>query len=57
MRLFQRGEEVQIKDGPFAGLRAIYQMGDGEGRAMVLIEILSRPSQLTLSPASLRKTA
>ena len=57
VRLFQPGEQVQIKDGPFAGLRAIYQMGDGEGRAMVLIEILSRPSQLTLSPASLRKTA
>jgi hypothetical protein len=32
-------------------------MGDGESRAMVLIEILSKPSQLTLSPASLRKMA
>jgi transcriptional antiterminator RfaH len=57
VRLFQPGEQVQIKDGPFAGLHAIYQMGDGESRAMVLIEILSKPSQLTLSPASLRKTA
>jgi transcriptional antiterminator RfaH len=57
VRLFQPGEQVQIKDGPFAGLHAIYQMGDGESRAMVLIEILSKPSQLTLSPASLRKMA
>ncbi len=57
VRLFQPGEHVQIKDGPFVGLNAIYQMGDGESRAMVLIEILSKPSQLVLSPASLRKTA
>lgn len=54
-RLFDHGEQVQIKDGPFAGLDAIYQMSDGESRAMVLIDILSKPVKLTLSPASLRK--
>ena len=56
-RLFNPGEAVQIKDGPFAGLQAIYQMNDGESRAMVLIEIQSRPTRLTISPASLRKIA
>ena len=56
-RLFQPGERVQIKDGPFAGLQAVYQMSDGESRAMVLIEILSKPSQLAISAASLRKAA
>jgi len=56
-RLFRPGDRVQIKDGPFAGLEAIYQMDDGERRAMVLIEILSKPSLLTVSPASLRKVA
>jgi transcriptional antiterminator RfaH len=54
-RLFQQGDRVQIKDGPFAGLQAIYQMSDGESRAMVLIEILHKPSQMAISPASLRK--
>ena len=54
-RLFHQGDRVQIKDGPFAGLEAIYQMDDGERRAMVLIEILSKPSQLVIAPASLRK--
>ena len=54
-RLFNQGDRVQIKDGPFAGLEAIYQMTDGERRAMVLIQIMSRPSQLTIAPASLRK--
>jgi transcriptional antiterminator RfaH len=46
---------VQIKDGPFAGLEAIYQLDDGERRAMVLIELLHKPSRITLAPASLRK--
>ncbi len=54
-RLFQQGDRVQIKDGAFAGLEAVYQMPNGESRAMVLIEILSKPVRLTLSPASLSK--
>lgn len=56
-RLFKPGEQVQINDGAFAGLQAIYQMPSGENRAMVLIEILSKTVELTLSPASLRKVA
>lgn len=56
-RLFKPGDPVQIKDGAFAGLQAIYQMPSGENRAMVLIEILTKAVKLTLSPASLRKVA
>ena len=56
-RLFNAGEQVQITNGPFAGLQAIYQMDDGERRAMVLIEILGKSSRLTLAPGSLRKVA
>ncbi|MDD5334855.1 MAG: transcription/translation regulatory transformer protein RfaH [Rhodoferax sp.] len=56
-RLFEPGDRVQIKDGAFAGLEAVYQMPNGESRAMVLIEILSKPVKLTLSPASLSKVA
>jgi transcriptional antiterminator RfaH len=56
-RLFKPGDPVQIKDGAFAGLQAIYQMPNGENRAMVLIEILTKAVKLTLSPASLRKVA
>jgi transcriptional antiterminator RfaH len=54
-RLFKPGDLVQIKDGPFAGIEGIYQMDDGDRRAMVLIELLSRPSALAISPGSLRK--
>jgi transcriptional antiterminator RfaH len=56
-RLFKAGDQVQINDGAFAGLQAIYQMPSGENRAMVLIEILTKTVKLTLSPASLRKVA
>ncbi|MDP1773845.1 MAG: transcription/translation regulatory transformer protein RfaH [Methylobacter sp.] len=54
-RLFAQGERVLITDGPFVGIEAIYQMNDGESRAMVLIELLSKPTKLNISPSSLRK--
>jgi transcriptional antiterminator RfaH len=54
-RLFNNGDQVEIRDGPFAGLQGIYQMASGEQRAMVLIEIMSKPSRLSFCPTSLRK--
>ena len=54
-RLFNAGERVIITEGPFAGLEAVYQMTDGERRAMVLIELLSKPTRLTVLPAKLRR--
>ena len=46
--LFKSGDKVLIQEGPFTGLEAIYQMKDGEGRVMVLIELMSKPAQLKL---------
>ncbi|MFZ4481035.1 MAG: transcription/translation regulatory transformer protein RfaH [Rhodoferax sp.] len=54
-RLFEPGERVQITQGSFAGLEALYQMPSGEGRAMVLIEMLSKPVRLTIEAAMLGK--
>lgn len=56
-RLFAKGERVMIVEGVFAGLEAMYQMADGEGRVMVLIELISKPVQMRVAPASLRKLA
>lgn len=53
--VFQSGERVLLSDGPFAGIEAVYQIDDGEQRAMVLIEFLSKPVMLRVSQASLRK--
>lgn len=56
-QLFEPGQTVQITQGPFAGLNAVYQMDDGESRAMVLIEILSKQCRLAMPPAHLLKAA
>lgn len=54
-RLFEPGERLEVTSGAFAGLEAIYQMADGDSRVMVLIELLSKPARLSLSPTQLRK--
>lgn len=54
-RLFAPGERVCMADGAFSGIEAIYQMDDGDQRAMVLIELLSRPVQVAVPIATLRK--
>lgn len=46
---YQPGDTVRITRGAFAGLEAIYQMDDGEQRAMLLIELLHRPSKLSIA--------
>lgn len=54
-RIFNEHDRVQIQSGPFAGLEAIYQMPDGESRAMVLIQFLSKPIRLSVLPTNLLK--
>jgi transcriptional antiterminator RfaH len=55
LRHFAPGEQVVVTDGPFAGVEAIYQLADGEGRVMLLLNILSKQVKMTVSPASIRK--
>lgn len=56
-RLFEPGERVAITSGPFAGLEGIYQLPDGEARALVLIDLMNQPQKLRLAVESLRKAA
>ena len=53
--LFAHGDSVRITEGAFAGLEAIYQMNDAEGRAMVLLDLLSKPVAMTIDAVGLRK--
>lgn len=53
--LFSAGEKVELAEGPFAELPALYQMSDGEMRAVVLIEMLSKPVRLTVPKSALRR--
>ena len=56
-RLFKAGERVRLTEVTFAGIEGIYQMADGKRRVMVLIEILSKPVAVRVTPASLRKAS
>jgi transcriptional antiterminator RfaH len=53
--LFTKDEKLQITDGPFSGLEAIYQLHDGESRALVLIKLLNKTVTLKIAPANLSK--
>jgi transcriptional antiterminator RfaH len=52
-RLYQPGERLLITEGPFVGIEAIFEMDDGASRAMVLIELLSKPIRLKIPIANL----
>ncbi len=56
-RLFNAGDTVQIESGPFAGLKGIYQMADGEARALILIQLINHPSKIPFELKSLRKVS
>jgi transcriptional antiterminator RfaH len=53
--LFEAGEQVRVTSGPFSGIEGIYLVADGESRAMVLVELLSKPTRLPVSVAQIRR--
>ncbi|WP_080418352.1 transcription/translation regulatory transformer protein RfaH [Burkholderia ubonensis] len=54
-KLFTQGERLRIGGGALAELDAIYQMEDGEQRALVLIQLLGRPVRVSVPVAELTK--
>ncbi len=53
--LFASGEKIVITEGSLSGLEAIYHAQDGSGRALVLLEILSRRVMLRVDFLSVRR--
>lgn len=51
---FASGQEVEILTGPFAGVRGVFDIADGESRALVLIEMLQKQARLPVPVAALR---
>jgi transcriptional antiterminator RfaH len=56
-RTLNSGEHVRLTKGAFADLEDIYQMADGKRRAMVLLEILSKPVAVCVASAGLREAS
>ena len=54
---FKSNDEVLITSGLYQGLEAIYQMDKGLERAVVLLNLLQRDTQLTLDKTQLRKSS
>ncbi|MSQ64850.1 MAG: transcription/translation regulatory transformer protein RfaH [Limnohabitans sp.] len=46
-RWFQPGQTVKFVSGPLRGLEGIYEKDDGELRAMVLVDLLSKHHRIT----------
>ena len=53
--IYQPGERLLITSGPFIGIEGIFQLDDGESRAMLLIDILSKTTQIKVPLSSLVK--
>ncbi len=54
---YKPGDLVQMKEGAFVGLDLIYQMDDGESRALVMIELLHKPTKISVSLSDLKRSA
>jgi transcriptional antiterminator RfaH len=59
--LFEAGDQLKVINGPFVGIEAellrMYKTPDGEARVMVLMDILTRPQQISLPACAVRKAA
>lgn len=53
----EAGDVVQITEGPFKGLEAVFQTYDGEKRAVLLLTLLARATPATLDLTHLKKTS
>jgi len=52
----EEGDQLQVLDGPFRGLNAVFSQIDGDSRAVVLITILSQKVRAVLPFSSLTPT-
>ena len=52
--LRESGDKVQITEGPFAGLEAIYDMAKGEDRCLVFLDMLGKQQRIIVEETTLR---
>lgn len=48
------GAAVEVLEGPFAGLRGVFQEASGEARALILLHVLGQPSVVKLDQSALQ---
>lgn len=52
---WQTGDALEVTDGPFTGLRAVFAARNGDARVIVLMELLGRTQRLALPEHQLRR--
>lgn len=52
--LYQTGTRVEVTEGPFAGLQAIYQLPRGDDRCLVLLDMLGKQQRIEIEERILR---
>lgn len=53
---FEMGSLVEVTEGPFIGLKAIYQMPKGEDRCLVLLDMLGKQQHIEIEEQLLRRS-
>lgn len=48
------GQAIQLEEGPFTGINAIFQAYDGEARAIVLINFMQKQQQVKVPVSSIK---
>lgn len=51
---FPAGAKVEITEGPFSGIQAIYEIAKGEERCMVLLDMLGKQQRIEIDERSIR---
>ncbi|TWX72946.1 transcription/translation regulatory transformer protein RfaH [Colwellia sp. C1TZA3] len=54
---YQQGETVQVTQGPFKGLEAIYKTKDGLERCILLIKMLGQENEVIIENQAIEKIA
>lgn len=53
--LFNEGERVVVSDGPYQGIKAVFQAADGNQRAIILLELLSKQVTMKIDLSRIKK--
>lgn len=54
---FEKSQAIEVVDGPFKGLKAIFDGYDGEQRAFLLLELLGKWQRLSMDFKQFKKSA
>lgn len=55
--IYQQGEKVQVTQGPFTDLEAIYKTKDGIERCVILINMLGQENEVAVDNQEIEKVA